>query len=434
MTSAVLGDKFTATDEAQGQQYETELNALLDDLLNIVPKLQLTQQKQDEIHQRLAVALRRAFVTISKGPGKVIDARSISDPKITEKYQQVSAMLAQGVSKSPQMSLINDPPDPIKLPANIPNVTPPFDGRQVDVSHVPPNEVASVFYDVSEVLKTQFNSPTVTMKNAYWPVLLPIRTAKEEFNVRYELVFNDQGDVRVERLGKDAPLETEAEDPGNSISSKLKTKFGLAGIEDGTTSWTDEQLHQIMAVYDLIPSAQQAALSGVTLVRDTKSPEALSPGLVQYGYYHAGSDNTYDSAKLTNKPPHIHYFNSAFQLGEDFTQQKSVFTSAPGIGAPGGEFALVHEVGHAEAMVGAKSMAAREGVFATLARNFGFLPFTDYGLRNYTQPQPGQTPVHEWFAETYALFVTDPTRLIEMNPKMFSWFKAGMPNDPKWMP
>lgn len=71
-------------------------------------------------------------------------------------------------------------------------------------------------------------------------------------------------------------------------------------------------------------------------------------------------------------------------------------------------------------------VAARDQIpiFVALANRFGFFAFTDYA----------RTGQDEWFAETYALFLTDPNRLSQMNRNMFLWFQAGMPMDRNWNP
>jgi hypothetical protein len=64
-------------------------------------------------------------------------------------------------------------------------------------------------------------------------------------------------------------------------------------------------------------------------------------------------------------------------------------------------------------------------IFMALATRFAFGPFTDYGRRG------GDS---EFFAETFALFNTDPNRLNQMNRRMFLWFRAGMPQNRAWVP
>jgi len=63
--------------------------------------------------------------------------------------------------------------------------------------------------------------------------------------------------------------------------------------------------------------------------------------------------------------------------------------------------------------------------FVALAATFGFTPFTDYARREGAD---------EFFAETYALFLTDPSRLSAMNRSIFLWFEAGMPMNTGWRP
>jgi hypothetical protein len=67
----------------------------------------------------------------------------------------------------------------------------------------------------------------------------------------------------------------------------------------------------------------------------------------------------------------------------------------------------------------------QNSIFISLATRFGFFQFTDYANRGGP---------NDWFAETYALYVTDPNRLNQMNRRMFLWFQAGMPQDANWNP
>jgi hypothetical protein len=64
-------------------------------------------------------------------------------------------------------------------------------------------------------------------------------------------------------------------------------------------------------------------------------------------------------------------------------------------------------------------------IFNALAQRLGFHKFTDYARRGGPD---------EWFSETYALYLTDPQRLLQMNRGVFLWFRAGMPMDPNWNP
>jgi len=553
MTSAGLAatTQFTAADEAQATQYRQDLEALLDDMLVRLPGLQLTAAQQNQFFSRLQIALRRAFTTISTGPGGTIDVRGISDAQIVTKYQSVTALLSQGMPNAPQVQIINDRMAAYQLPDPVPDVTQQLAPRTADLAHVPADEAASVRYGILQAANTIFAAgSTVQLQDAIWPLVLPIRHGANVVSVRYELVFDSSGNVRAERLGPAQPREVPATFAQLSIPDKkaaLISQFGLAGVDDRPASgsrtaanWTDDELNQLKAAYDLIPPSQRAGLGGVTIVRDHVSPAPQAAQSFQYGVFHSGASPTYDTpAGPSHAPPHIHYFDEAFN------NNNFGVSSAAGVGGPGADFDLLHEVGHAEgdlpvreanvaittsnaALNGAITAlnAARRGVrlpaaqnaivrtwiarmqsansaihsfntavvgttpsptpiatllqtaqtalaseqtaraaldasavpqgiitaadavsdalpptlassqqlqtagqqnsiFISLATRFGFFRFTDYANRG---------GANDWFAETYALYVTDPNRLNQMNRRMFLWFQAGMPLDANWNP
>ncbi len=544
MTSTGLAalTTFTAADETQAQAYQTELRDLLDDLLARLPGLHLSPAQQDATYQRLQVALRRAFTTISTGPAGRIDVRSISDPTIVDKYQRVSAMLAQGVANAPHVDLITDRMPPFTLPNPVPDVTAQLP-HPADLTHVPDDERDSVRFAIQVAETTTFGaSSTVQLRNAVWPVVIPIRHGATTTTVQYEFVFDASGNVRAERLGVTQPREVDPAFSTLSTADKkaaLVRQFGLAGVDDrpaahgrAAASWTDDELVQLKTAYDLIPPAQRAGLSGVTVVRDHVSPIPQAPGVFQFGRFHSGADAAFDTpAPPAHGPPHIHYFDEAFR------ENSFIVSSAPGVGGPGADFGLIHETGHAEGdaperaafaeahtsnaalnaaihtlnarltstplppaqhaavatwqaafhaaglavmAVGGGSMAGPTGtvattalaseatalaaldasgapalliaaadaasaalrplltkettlqtargqndIFVAIANRFGFYKFTDYARTG---------GANDWFAETYALFVTDPSRLNQMNRNVFLWFQAGMPLDPAWNP
>ncbi len=146
---------FSAADETQAQAYQAELRDLLDDLLARLPGLHLSPAQQDATFQRLQVALRRAFTTISTGPAGRIDVRSISDPAIVDKYQRVSAMLAQGVAHAPHVDLITDRMPPFTLPNPVPDVTAQLP-HPADLTHVPDDERDSVRFAIHVAATTTF--------------------------------------------------------------------------------------------------------------------------------------------------------------------------------------------------------------------------------------------------------------------------------------
>lgn len=79
-------------------------------------------------------------------------------------------------------------------------------------------------------------------------------------------------------------------------------------------------------------------LHGVTLVRDFKYPKDPEKTA---GVFQAGESKELDEpGPPAHPPPHIHYYDLAFQKGEFSV------TGAPGATGPGVEHTLLHEVGH----------------------------------------------------------------------------------------
>jgi hypothetical protein len=406
---------------------------------------------------------------------------------------------------------------------------------------------------LSQVGRTTFAAPsTVTLRNAYWPLTLPIRIGASVTPVRYELVFDASSNVRAERLGVDRATAVAPAFSTLSVADKithLVTEFHLAAIVGRPAStttapprpaadWTGPELDQIKAVFDRLPVADRPALRGITLVRDHAGP-AMTGGRTLMGFAHTAADAAHDDPGPPSRPPpHIHYYDSAFG--------QNTVTSAgpPGATGPGGDFTIAHEVGHmrinqailagnaaiqaanasaaaartafnalvaatplpaaqlatyntwlaatgaattailavnqsaiagppgaasqqaltaARAAITARNTAraalttaglpanliaaaarldtARDAllaasqqtsaandqipIFVSLANRFGFHKFTDYARRE------GDA---EWFAETFALFITDPNRLNQMSRSLFLWFQAGMPQDRNWAP
>jgi hypothetical protein len=557
MTSAGLAGTttFTARDATQAAGHVTSVEAYLDGLLQRLPGLNLSQADKDALHQRIQVALRRAFVTVSADAAGALDLRAISDPRIVEKYQRVIAMLQAGLSSPARMSLITDrlrlqpPPDPV--PDVTAQLASPTQLGRIDLRNVPPAEQASVRFALSRVDRTTFPATsTVTLRNAYWPLTIPIRTGATVTPVRYELVFDASANVRVERLGPDRATAVAPAFSSLSVPDKiasLVTELGLAAIvgrpawpatSRPAATWTGPELDQIKAVFDRLPTADRAALRGITLVRDHVGPAPAGGGTLD-GYAHTGADPAHDEPGPPSRPPpHIHYYDTAFD------QNAVSSIGPPGASGPGGDFIIAHEVGHmriSQAVLGANAAvqaanaegaaarsalnalarrtrlpraqvvaynawlaatgaagtaiasfnqstlggppgaasqqaltaartaiaardtaraalatagvpaalqaaaarldAARDAllaasqqisaasdqipIFASLATRFGFPRFTDYARRQ------GDS---EWFAETFALYITDPDRLNQMSRDLFLWFRAGMPQDRNWTP
>lgn len=548
---------FQQADVAAGANYEAVLEAYLDDLLRRLPGLNLTQAQRDDIYNRVLIALRRAFVTVAAGPSGAVDVRAITNPQIAAKYQQVVALLAGNIANAQQMSIITDPLPAYQLPNPVPNVTQQLAANPnigaVDVTRVPPDEVDSVRFGILQAANTVFApGSTIQRRNAFWPVTLQIRQGANVVPVRYELVFDNNRNVRAERLGEARARDVAPAFAQLGVAQKkaqLVQDFGLTAVDDRpqaanrpAANWTGPELDQVKAAFDLIPQRDRDSLRGVTLVRDHQGP--VPPGgliAILLGFFHTGPSAPHDQpGPPAHNPPHIHYYDDAFRLNALLS------VGAPGATGPGGDWTLLHEVGHArigratraanaavqaanqqlnqaqqalqaaiqglqvnqaqqqawnawnqaqgaanqaivafnqglvaaqpvgqaqqaqllqaaQAAVQARNQAraglaaanlpqgvvqaasnldaandallaasqqivaaqAQIPTFVALAGRFGFRPFTDYARRGGND---------EWFAETYALYLTDPTRLHQMNRNIFLWFEAGMPMDPNWNP
>lgn len=486
-----------------------------------------------------------------------MDVRGISNSRTVGKYRRVIELLSAGMSaRPPQPSIITTSLPAYALPDPVPNVAAQLDASPnigaVDVSRVPTDEQPSVRFGVLQAANTVFPAgSTDQRRNASWPVTLPVRRAGHVFRVRYDLIFDDASNLRVERLGEARPREVAPAFAQLDVAGKkaqLIADFALAGVDDrpaapgrAAAAWTATELDQVKAVYDLIPAADRSALRGVTLVRDHQGPPAAIAGQVLMGFAHAGASAAHDEpGPPVHGPPHIHYYDAAF------VQNEVTVVGAPGSTGSGGDWTVAHEVGHmrifravreanaavtaanaqivaanaglpalnaplpqaqhqlrqaysqarnaanaaiqalnaavvatppataaqraillqaAQAAVAARNQAranlAASGVpaamvqaatdldaaqdallaaiqsigvaqaqdqiptFIALAGSFGFTPFTDYARRGGDE---------EFFAEAYALFLTDPNRLSAMNQRIFLWFEAGMPMNPGWRP
>lgn len=547
---------FGAAETALGTSHEAFIEAYLDDLIRTLPGQNLPAANRDAILQRISEGLRRAFLTVAAGPAGTIDVRAITNPTIVEKYRRVNELLSAAMSSRPaQLNIITDrlpayvlPPDPV------PDVTAQLNASTsigtVDLSRVPGPELPYVRYGVLQVANVVFPATsTVRFRNASWPLTFQVRRSGNLVNVRYDLIFDASSNVRVERLGDAGTREVAPAFSGLSVADKkrqLVADFGLSGVDDRPAAtgrplaaWTSAELDQVKAAFDLIPAGDRAALQGVALVRDHQGPAASLPGQILMGFAHVGPSAAQDTpGPPAHGPPHIHYYDAAFE------QNAVAAVGPPGATGPGGDWTLTHEVGHmriflattqanaaiaaanqqiiaanagiaavnaplpaaqhqvrvaygqartaantaiqalnaavvatppatsaqravllqaAQVAVAARDQAradlAAAGVpqamvqaannldaaqdallaatvsvgvaqdqiptFISLAGTFGFTAFTDYAR------QGGDD---EFFAETYALYLTDPNRLSAMNRSIFLWFQAGMPMDPGWRP
>jgi hypothetical protein len=547
---------FGAAETAAGTSHQAFIEAYLDDLIRALPGQTLDPAARDAILQRISAGLRRAFVTVEAGPAGTIDVRRISNPAIVDKYHRVVELLSAAITTRPaQLNIITDAPPVYTLPPDpVPDVTAQLTALTsigaVDFSRVPVSELPYVRNGVLNAASTVFPATsTIQFRNASWPVVFHVRRGGNTVDVRYDLIFDANKNVRVERLGDATPREVAPAFAQLTVDEKkaqLVADFGLAAVDDrpaaGTraiASWTAAELDQVKAAYDLIPVRDRPALRGVTLVRDHQGPAGSVAGQVLMGFAHTDASAAHDQpGPAAHDPPHIHYYDAAFD------QNAVTAVGAPGSSGPGADWTIAHEVGHmriflavrdandavraanaqitaanaglpalnaalpqaqhqlrqaygqartaanqaiqalnaaliatppatpaqrtvllqaAQAAVTARDQArtalAAGGVpaamvqaatamdaaldalltatqsigaaqdqiptFIALAGTFGFTPFTDYARSGGND---------EFFAEAYALYLTDPDRLSAMNRSIFLWFEAGMPMDPAWRP
>lgn len=547
---------FGAAETTAGTTHQAFIEAYLDDLIRALPGQTLAPAARDAILARISAGLRRAFVTIEAGPAGTIDVRRITNPTIVDKYRCVVELLSAAMTvRPPQLSIITEAPAAYTLPPDpVPDVTAQLKALAsigaVDFSRVPVSELPYVRHGVLNAASTVFPATsTIQFRNASWPVVFHVRRGGNTVDVRYDLIFDANKNVRVERLGDARPREVAPAFAQLTVDGKkaqLVADFGLTAVDDrpafGTQAaakWTAAELNQVKAAYDLIPARDRPALRGVTLVRDHQGPAGGVAGQILMGFAHTDASPAHDQpGPVPHGPPHIHYYDSAF------ARNAVTAVGPPGSTGPGADWTIAHEVGHmriflavrnasaaiaaanaqitaanaglpalnaalpqaqhqlrqayaqarsaanqaihalnaaviatppatpaertvllqaAQAAVTARNQAraalAAAGVpaamvqaataldaamdalltatqsigaaqdqiptFIALAGRFGFTPFTDYA-------QSGGND--EFFAETYALYLTDPDRLSAMNRSIFLWFEAGMPMDPTWSP
>jgi hypothetical protein len=167
---------------------------------------------------------------------------------------------------------------------------------------------------------------------------------------RYELIFDNASNVRAERLGGQEARGVDPAFAALSVAQKkarLMQDFGLRGVDDRPAApnrpaghWSSAELDQVKAAYDRLPQGDRSSLQGVAIVRDTRSGP-MAGGRTEAGFAHIGADNAHDQpGPPAHPPPHIHYFNAAF-ASNDFSA-----VGAPGDAGAGGDWTLLHEVGH----------------------------------------------------------------------------------------
>jgi hypothetical protein len=113
----------------------------------------------------------------------------------------------------------------------------------------------------------------------------------------------------------------------DGLIAKAKADFGFADVSDGTSNWTAGSLAQTLAGLEKLPAADRAALSGVSLVRNSTGTAAMPTTggtWVETGQFSASVTASPDAMTQT-----LQIFDDAFR-----TPDEAAWTA-------------VHEAGHA---------------------------------------------------------------------------------------
>ena len=339
--------------------YEQILSGYLDELLRLIPMLNLSQADKNRYFASLLIFLRRSMVTgtwsATNGMQNVV---AITNAQVVTKYQNLVALITSQMTNRQNMNIITDS----RAAYNLPNPVPAVNNSQftingnnvtVNIDAIPQAERNSVRFGVLRSIQTVFSGGGIQYRNAYWPVTLPVRIGGNIENIRYELVFDNNSNIRVERLGLASTRTVPPTFATLSVADKkaaLIRDFGLSGIDNrgpipataivpaqAAANWSGSDLDLIKTTFDRLPQSGRDALNGVALVRGHIGPS----GPTLYGYAHTGNDPTYDNPHSpVHNPPHIHYYDAAFTRN-DFSS-----VGQPHGSGPISEWTITHEVGH----------------------------------------------------------------------------------------
>lgn len=277
----------------------------------------------------------------------------------------MTALLVEG-RRGPNVELIttgpnirlDEPFDPAAIKAQLTSRT---RIGTMDVRRVPRDELDYV-YNGLLAIETTIDARTragVVRPSSIWPVTMPVRRRGKVVYVRYDLIFDQQKNVRVERLGEERSRVPPSFQRLSVEKKKeeLVRELGLKGVVDrpagaggGATArpkreWKSDELDQLKGALDVLPASEKQILKTVALVRDVEHPPdptdpTKNPKTVG-GVYHSGENKLLDEpGPPPGLPPHIHYYDFAFEAG------KFAATGAPGAAGPGIDQTLFHELGH----------------------------------------------------------------------------------------
>ncbi|GIH27201.1 hypothetical protein Aph01nite_55110 [Acrocarpospora phusangensis] len=287
----------------------------------------------------ILAGIRRSAVTIGVDAGNRIRVCALTDPRLVRCRRQAVYLLLEKGNGAPLVI------HKVPLPAyqlGDEDLTGALKERNVavDLAFVPAAESRAVVRAVFAADST--GAIAQAGPGFVWPLTIPVPGGF----VRYELVVGagqPGKKVRPERLGEvaDWPLPAYLTGvPGlQGRKDALQRTFRLAALDDRrATQWTAGELGRVAAAFARMPAHATDALRGAALVRDGDATAARN-GVTHGGYTHNGYD-ALDNGDQLSPPPHAHYYNVAF----DPHDRRSC--GPPGDAGSGGDFTLLHELGH----------------------------------------------------------------------------------------
>ncbi|MGA1870189.1 MAG: hypothetical protein ACMUJM_16755 [bacterium] len=252
-----------------------------------------------------------------------------------KKYQDLVALLTSQITNRQNMSIITNSMPSYVLPNPVPAVADNscvISGNRVNsnLEAIPPDDLNAVRYGVLQAIRTVFPG-AIQYRNAYWPVTLPVRIRNNIQRIRYELVFDNDSNIRVERLGaailRTVPPAFAALNVNGKKAALLRECY-LSGSDDrralpaqaaghgrtaipaqAAANRSSDELDPGKTSFDLLPQSGKGSLDGVARARGRISPY----GANQYGFSHTSPNAIYDQPNPpTHNSPHIHYYDSAF--------------------------------------------------------------------------------------------------------------------------
>ncbi len=159
---------------------------------------------------------------------------------------------------------------------------------------------------------------------------------------RITLRIDTKGAAVAELIGA-GPIPAVAQFTVADGTTKLIADYGVAAVkDDGTASWSDAEISDVIAAFALLPGADKPALKGVELIRvDTlRNARGSPPGFITSGEFSTGGGVAQGATRVTSKP-------SLKLASEAFPKDQIQFYGGSKGTVPASFQTILHEVGHA---------------------------------------------------------------------------------------